>query len=137
MPQIIEYINVMFTVVFSVEASIKLIGLGKNFFKEGWNIFGLIIVLASISGILLSAMTGLNFGGATNIIRTIRVFRILRLIKKATNLKIIFNTFIKSLPALFNVWILFFLVLYIYSIVGIYLFAEVKLNGILTETRNF
>jgi len=134
---IIDYANLCFTGLFTFEILVKIIAWGKSFWKDGWNIFGLIIVCFSITGTVLSSRTGLNFGGATNIIRTIRAFRIFRIIKKANNLKIIFNTFVKSIPSLLNIGCLFFVLLYIYSVIGVYLFAELQMTGVLTETKNF
>jgi hypothetical protein len=66
-----------------------------------------------------------NLKGATSVVRTFRVGRILRLLNKAKSLKIIFNTIVITLPALANVGGLLFLLLYLYSILGIYLFATV------------
>ena len=48
-----------------------------------------------------------------------------------------FNTFIVTLPALANVGGLLLLLLYLYSVLGVYLFADVKRNGIMTEVINF
>ena len=54
-------------------------------------------VLLELSGIIE------NFGSSTSIIRAFRIGRLLRLIKRAKSLMIIFETLIKALPALANV----------------------------------
>jgi hypothetical protein len=55
MDGISEISNYIFTTIFTVEAIIKLIGLGpKIYFKEGWNIFDFIIALGSLLSIILS-----------------------------------------------------------------------------------
>lgn len=46
-------------------------------------------------------------------------------------------TFIGSLPALINVGSLLFLFLYIYAVLGMNLFASVKLQSNLNERANF
>lgn len=52
--------------------------------------------------------------------------RVFRLIKRAKSLKIIFETFVVTIPALANVGGLLMLMLYLYSILGVSLFATVK-----------
>jgi hypothetical protein len=49
----------------------------------------------------------------------------------------VFEAFIVTLPELTNVGGLLALLLYLYSILGVYLFAEVNLTGVLTDSLNF
>ena len=79
------------------------------------------------------AFQSLSLGGATTIIRAFRISRILRLVKRAKNLRLIFNTFVFTLPALANVGGLLLLLLYLYSIVGVILFSGVKRNGLMSD----
>ncbi|CDW82905.1 voltage-gated ion channel superfamily [Stylonychia lemnae] len=132
-----ETLNYIFTLIFTMEAVIKLIALGKAYFHENWNIFDFIIVLGSSLSVFLSINSNFQLGGATTIIRAFRITRIFRLVKRAKELRLVFNTFIFTLPALANVGGLLLLLLYLYSIIGVYLFAEVKRSGILTDNLNF
>ena len=116
---------------------IKLTGLGKQYFKDNWNIFDFIIVIGSILSLFLTYISSISIGGATTIIRAFRISRIFRLVKRAKNLRLVFNTFIFTLPALGNVGGLLLLLLYLYSIVGVHLCSEIKRNGYLTEQLNF
>ena len=61
------------------------------------------------------------------IIRTFRILRILKVIQKLKELKIILETFIRTIPALFNVGALWLLFLFIFAVLGVNLFASVKL----------
>lgn len=74
---------------------------------------------------------------AVTTVRAFRILRVVRLIKKAKNLNLMFNTFVVSLPALFNIGGLLLLLLYLYSILGMYLLGQVKRTGMLTDTLNF
>jgi len=78
-----------------------------------------------------------DVGPQTTIIRAFRISRILRLVKRAKSLKIIFETFIITIPALVNVGGLLLLFLYLYSVLGVSLFADVKLQNTLNENANF
>ena len=48
-----------------------------------------------------------------------------------------FDTFVVTLPALANVGGLLLLLLYLYSVLGVYLFADIKRNSIMTDVINF
>lgn len=80
---------------------------------------------------------GVDFGPQTTLIRAFRISRILRLVKRAKSLKIIFETFLVTIPALVNVGGLLLLFLYLYSILGVSLFADVKLHNNLNSDANF
>lgn len=71
------------------------------------------------------------------VIRSFRIARIASLFKRTKALKTSVNTFIVSLPAMVNIGSLILLVVFIYSILGVYLFSDVKLNGALNEHANF
>ena len=117
---IMEYINYGFASIFTIEAILKLLGLGpRKYFDEKWNIFDFVVVVGTIGSILITLFTSITLGAATTFIRAFRISRIFRLIKRARRLKIIFETFIVTIPALTNVGGLLVLFLYIYSILGI------------------
>jgi hypothetical protein len=62
-----------------------------------------------------------------------------KLVKRSTSLSFMFNTLMATIPALLNVGGLLVLLLFIYSILGVFLFAEVKIddNPPLTSNLNF
>jgi Ion transport protein len=130
-------LNLFFTGVFTIEAIIKITSQGKHYFKDNWNIFDFIIVITSIGSVFLTNLSSVSLGGSTTIIRAIRITRIFKFIKSAKKLKLIFNTFIYTIPALANVGGLLLLLLYLYSILGINLYAEIMWNGAIDERLNF
>lgn len=132
-----DSINVTLTLIFALEACIKILGLGKAYFFDGWNNFDFTIVLISLVNLMVSLFSKIQLGSSTNIIRSFRIFRILRLTKRAKFLKLVFDTFIISLPAIGNVGSLFLLFLYIYSIIGMQLFGDVRTSGVMNDMVNF
>jgi len=136
--QIADILNYIFAAIFTLEAAGKIVGLGfKPYFVDNWNTFDFFIVVGSLLGIILSESTNLEIGPQATLIRAFRISRIFRLIRKAQRLKIIFETFLFTIPALTNVGGLLMLFLYLYSILGVFLFAEVKLQEHLNEHANF
>ena len=94
-------------------------------------------MLLTIASVFVSINTTFNVGGATTIIRTFRIARIFRLIKRAKSLKLVFDTFILTLPALANVGSLLLLLIYLYAVLGVQLFSNIKRNGYLSDNVNF
>lgn len=75
-----------------------------------------------------------------NLLRVVRVFRVGRLIRffeKAKGIQRLMFSLIISLPALFNVGAILFLIMFIYAIIGMSFFAHVKKTGALNDVVNF
>ena len=134
---ITQDINYVFAGVFILEVLIKWIAYGKRYFKDGWNIFDVVIVILTVLSIILSSTTNYQLGPQATIIRSFRIARIFKLFKRNMSLRAIFQTFLVTLPAMANVGSLLLLFVFIYAILGVYLFAEVKENGLLTQTASF
>ena len=69
--------------------------------------------------------------------RIFRIGRVVKLIKSAKRLNVIFSTFILTLPAMANLGSLLLLLIYIYTILGVQLFAKVQIQGGFNEFANF
>ena len=52
--------NQVFTSFFTLEACLKLIALSKEYFWSGWNIFDLIIVIASLVDLSVESVNGIS-----------------------------------------------------------------------------
>jgi hypothetical protein len=63
--------------------------------------------------------------------------RIFKFIKEAKGMKVIFDTLIITVPAITNIGGLLLLLLFMFSILGVFLFAEIKLQTTLEDHTNF
>lgn len=81
---VIEAFNMTFNVIFTIEAILKIYAARIAYFKEGWNLYDFIIVFATYFFLTLD-LTGViaGFGSTTQILRLLRIGRVIRLIKKA------------------------------------------------------
>jgi len=132
-----DYVNIFFTAIFTLEFLIKVIGYGKRYFIDKWNIFDMVIVFISIFGIILSTNTYSQVSPQTTIIRSFRIVRIFFFFKRNRALKNTMMTFMLSFPAMFNIGALLMLINLIFSILGMYFFAEIMPNGELNDYKNF
>ena len=88
---VIEIVNYVFMVIFTLEAILKIMAMRGNYFKDSWNIFDFTVVVltAVILGITWLGVGG-NLGVTSTILRSLRIGRIFRLVKRAQKLQIIF-----------------------------------------------
>lgn len=71
------------------------------------------------------------------VVRVFRIGRVLRLIKAAKGIRKLLFALIISLPALLNIGALLFLVMFIFAIIGMSSFSNVKIHSALDDTVNF
>jgi voltage-dependent calcium channel L type alpha-1D len=134
---IIEYANIFFTVLFALEAAIKITGLGRYYWKEPWNIFDFVVAMGSCFGTIYTMVGGDAVGSTAAMIRGVRVLRLIRLIQTAPSLRQLVNTLLFTLPSLINIGAFLLLVFFMYAAVGVQLFAKVKLGELVTPVANF
>ncbi len=119
---ILSFLDRAILIIFTLEASIKILAEGKNpfnYFKNPWNVFDFTIVAAC----LLEPF--LDLGGAfLPVLRLARILRVLRLVTAIPKLQLLVTCLLKSLPSMFYVSILLFLLFYIYGAMAVFLFAE-------------
>lgn len=132
-----DYVNHVFTGIFTLEAIIKITIYGRQYFKEGWNVFDFVILAGTFMQIISLQVFNTEIGARATILRVFRIGRVLRIIKKAKSLSNIFNTLLVTLPSLANIGFLLFLLIIFYSILGVNLFAKVKINGEMNSYANF
>nr|XP_033800545.1 sodium channel protein type 2 subunit alpha-like [Geotrypetes seraphini] len=133
------WINLVFIILFTGEFVLKLISLRYYYFTIGWNIFDFVVVILSIVGLSLAEVIEKYFVSPTlfRVIRLARIGRILRLIKGAKGIRTLLFALMMSLPALFNIGLLLFLVMFIFAIFGMSNFAYVKKEVGIDDMFNF
>ncbi|NXO54414.1 SCN5A protein, partial [Aramus guarauna] len=135
---ILNKINYFFVAIFTGECVIKILALRHYFFTSGWNIFDFAVVVLSLVSIGLSeGFRSLFSPTLLRIFRLARIGRILRLIRKARGIRTLLFALLMSLPALFNIGLLLFLVMFIYAIVGMTNFACLGWEGGIDNLFNF
>nr|XP_020639736.1 sodium channel protein type 8 subunit alpha isoform X4 [Pogona vitticeps] len=139
MEDILYWINFVFVIFFTCECVLKMFALRHYYFTVGWNIFDFVVVILSIVGMFLAEIIEKYFVSPTlfRVIRLARIGRILRLIKGAKGIRTLLFALMMSLPALFNIGLLLFLVMFIFSIFGMSNFAYVKHEAGIDDMFNF
>uniref|UniRef100_A0A5F8H0V1 Voltage-dependent R-type calcium channel subunit alpha n=1 Tax=Monodelphis domestica TaxID=13616 RepID=A0A5F8H0V1_MONDO len=121
----LKYLNIAFTIVFSLECILKIIAFGfLNYFRDTWNIFDFITVIGSITEIILtdSKVNNLN----ENLL--FRAARLIKLLRQGYTIRILLWTFVQSFKALPYVCLLIAMLFFIYAIIGMQVFGNIKLD---------
>uniref|UniRef100_A0A8C5C2G9 Sodium channel protein n=1 Tax=Gadus morhua TaxID=8049 RepID=A0A8C5C2G9_GADMO len=136
---ILYWVNFVFIVAFTTEFVLKLFALRHYYFTIGWNVFDVVVVILSVVGMFLAELIEKYFVSPTlfRVIRLARIGRILRLIKGAKGIRTLLFALMMSLPALFNIGLLLFLVMFIFSIFGMSNFGYVKHGAGIDDMYNF
>lgn len=105
--------------IFTIEIVARFIASDSilGFFKSGWNIFDLVLVLIGYIPPTLFANASMLMA-----FRVLRVFRVLRLLRAAKEIKVMISVLVKSMSALFYNIVLFVIFVYLFALVGVSLF---------------
>lgn len=94
--------------VFVAEILAKMFGRGFGFFKDGWNIFDLIVV-----GIAL-----LPASGPLAVLRALRVLRVLRLMSVVPQMRMVIQALITAVPGMLSIVGLIALIFYVSAVLA-------------------
>lgn len=122
---IFKTIDVYICGIFVIELLVKICISGFKFFKNGWNIFDLIVVSISILAVNEVAA-----------FRILRIFRVAEIINISKHTRVIVNSILKSVPILFHVFVALVFVFLLFAILAIDIFGETTphLFGNLSES---
>uniref|UniRef100_A0A8C3RH49 Voltage-dependent R-type calcium channel subunit alpha n=1 Tax=Cyanoderma ruficeps TaxID=181631 RepID=A0A8C3RH49_9PASS len=95
----LKYLNIAFTMVFSLECVLKIIAFGfLNYFRDTWNIFDFITVIGSITEIILTDTKVNSFN--MSFLKLFRAARLIKLLRQGYTIRILLWTFVQSFKLL-------------------------------------
>lgn len=120
---LIDIVEYAIMSIFVVEIGIRLVASSddlRKFFTNGWDVFDLVVVVVSLIP---------QIGPLGTVVRLVRVLRVARLVAFSKELRLVFETLIRSIPSLGHVALLLALLLYIYGVMGTMLFSDIEYEG--------
>ncbi|XP_075240814.1 voltage-dependent T-type calcium channel subunit alpha-1G-like isoform X20 [Convolutriloba macropyga] len=127
--KILDIADLVFTFVFSVEMTVKVIAKGlfigdDAYVKSGWNAMDGILVSISLIDLAFSAITSTEnkIFGVLRVFRLLRTLRPLRVISRAPGLKLVVQTLLSSLRPIGNIVLICCTFFVIFGILGVQLF---------------
>ena len=129
----LDTINSDLTFIFIAEMGLKIIGYGVlGYVMNLMNIFDGAIVVVSVIDLLVSSVT-------TNIsaFRAIRILRIFRILRPLHYMKKIVSVFTNKFFSFIYIWLLLILLIIIYTLIGVQIYAGQLNNGLTQIRQNF
>ena len=112
--ELLQWIDRIILVLFSIELLIKFYVYRFRFFRSGWNLFDLAIV----------SIAWAPTSGALTVLRALRILRILRLISVVPQLRRVVSAIGHSIPGMVSVVGVLLLIFYVASVLATKLFGE-------------
>ncbi len=125
--RIVQRLDTAVTVAFVLELVAKLVVFRWRFFRDGWNVFDLLIVIIS----LMPATQGLR------VIRTLRVLRVLRLLSAVPSMRQVISGLLRAIPGMLSATALLLIVIYVFAILSTQLFGSQCYQGYLDDCTYF
>ena len=134
-PSTLDHLNSALLAIFTVEIAIKLVAedtggicdTARNFMSGGWNCFDLVVVAISYIGLIVDGFPALSGGAKDEVVRNVRLMRLLRMFKFAEAvpaLRTIVIALLYSFRYAAFVVVLITIINYIFAVGGIILFHE-------------
>ena len=110
---VLNWIDRTILIIFSIEIAIKFYAYRLRFFRSGWNIFDLLIVV----------IAWMPTNGALSVLRTLRILRVLRLISVVPQMRRVVSAIGYSIPGMVSVISVLGLIFYVSAVLATRLFG--------------
>ncbi|CAM9511307.1 unnamed protein product, partial [Ectocarpus fasciculatus] len=134
---VLESMNLAFCCVFTVEVGIKLFAYGSEFTNELSNIFDLLVVIAIDIGFAVYFVGGSRFGTTISVLQALRLAKLMKFVSSTGSVGTILETVTQTLPSMGNISLLMGLLFFIYTVMGINIFAKVQYGDHYNVHANF
>eukprot|EP00055_Hartaetosiga_balthica_P000120 m.135708 g.135708 ORF g.135708 m.135708 type:complete len:776 (-) comp10155_c0_seq1:130-2457(-) len=113
--------QVVFYALFLLEAALKIVGLGKDYFKDGWHRFDFLIITASTALLIVEETVGDTPVGVFATI--VRAFRLARIFRAHPTFKKVTEVMAYIFPKMLRFFIALLCVYYFFAVIGMMLFG--------------
>mmetsp|Transcript_49010 Transcript_49010/g.109896 ORF Transcript_49010/g.109896 Transcript_49010/m.109896 type:complete len:1733 (-) Transcript_49010:26-5224(-) len=135
----LDVLGWFFSFVFVAEFCLKFYALRRMYWKDLWNRFDCACIITDICSRTIRRLgdESIESNPIVPLLRVLRIFRLFRLLRFVKELNKLFMALVISLPKLFNVCGILVLLLILYSILGVNLFATAPFGDTLNYHGNF
>mmetsp|Transcript_20257 Transcript_20257/g.48620 ORF Transcript_20257/g.48620 Transcript_20257/m.48620 type:complete len:1932 (+) Transcript_20257:69-5864(+) len=140
-----DSLNFAFNTIWLLEAILKIKAFGWNVYVSfAWNRFDLYIVILGIADSFITIMlrsgtiaSSSSLESVSAFLRLARLLRLVRVVQNVRSLSTLFRTLISSLPSLASIAALMGLLLFMYAVLGVQLFYNVRHGEFINKDANF
>jgi voltage-gated sodium channel len=123
-PLFVNVIDNVITTLFIIELVVKLKEYGKNYFKQGWNVFDFILIILSLPT-FISFVFGFEVHDLSFLLafRVMRIFKSFRFLKFIPNIDTLILGIVRALKSSLVVLFGFIVYIFIVGVLSFYLFG--------------
>ncbi|XP_036392034.1 sodium channel protein type 4 subunit alpha B-like [Megalops cyprinoides] len=129
--EILYFIRLGFIIVFTLQCLLKIFALRKYYFTIGWNVFDFVVAIVLLVELFLADLM-LRYLVIPYILPVLSLIHYVR-----GGLRNLLISLRMSLPALFNLGLLLFIIMFVYSVFGMWNFAYVGRMAGIDDMFNF
>ncbi|XP_054864565.1 sodium channel protein type 4 subunit alpha B-like isoform X2 [Amphiprion ocellaris] len=136
---VLYWFHFILLLIFLLEFFLKIIALRRHYFSSCTNIVDFVILIVCIAGLFVADLVEKYFVSPQlfAVLRLTRILWLLRLIRFSKGIRMLIVGFVMSLPALVNIGLLLFLLVFTFSVVGMFNFAYVRKEALINDLLNF
>ncbi|CAM9393828.1 unnamed protein product [Chrysoparadoxa australica] len=126
------------TCCFVLEASIKIAGLGRAYWRYPQNIFDFIVTAVGVADMAIQlTVCSASDNSIFKLVRALRIFRVARLMLYIPNIGLILKTMSYPLPAILRIMMLLTMLLFLFAALGNLLFGNAQIGGEQNQYSDF
>ena len=114
--EVLHAANLVVIIVFTLELALKLWAYGLPFFRDGWNVFDLLVVVVSWMPVLPGAQ----------VLRVLRVLRVMRLLSQVQSMRRVVNALLASIPGIASIGGLLVVIGYVFVVASTMLYGTAR-----------
>ncbi|CAM9416805.1 unnamed protein product, partial [Scytosiphon promiscuus] len=112
-----EVVDIIFTAIFTLEMSLKLVALGLQYFTDAWNWLDAVVVFEGIFSVFFDG------GPSVKSLRVLRVLRPLRTVRRMPRVQLVVTSLLRAGWTLGRIVCIFMVWLTIFAIMGVLLWS--------------
>lgn len=93
------------------------------YFMDWWNVFDFSIVAVGVINLIISSISGSGGADFVMVIRLFRLARVFKMFRQIQQLRIVVSTLFVVLPGVLYVMVVMFMLLYMFAVLGTFLFG--------------
>ncbi|XP_034540879.1 sodium channel protein type 4 subunit alpha B-like [Notolabrus celidotus] len=136
---IMNWVHFTFFIIILIEFILKIIAFACHYFKSSWNILDFLVLLVYCIGLFLADLFEKYFVSPPvfSLLRLACVARVIHLIPRTRGIRKLAWALLMSLPAIFNISLLFSILTISYSVFGMFNFAYMQRTAGIDDMYNF
>lgn len=129
-PEWIHFLQLFILFVFFIEILLRWWGRRstKEYLTDGWNYFDIIIlvmgIVPEVADIIVESQGGEGQSSVWATLRVLRIVQLTRSVRAIEEMQLLVSVLVRSIRSLSYIAVMFFLVMYIYAIIGVTLFKN-------------